>query len=216
MNNADNEDFRHELRKQAGKNYSPIRHMCFNGLISLLPIIIFITLLWNQEILLLSLLAIPCGIILGNLIEYLVHRYPMHQRLWSKNSRMYKRHAGQHHRAFNHQFMTIDNLYDLSHITLPTKYVAIFSVISTLCVLLISIFLLGSFGYILGIVLSLYFFIEEILHASFHTQWMWQAENILRPLAEHHRKHHETSKMRKWNFNILFPLFDIIFKTRLK
>lgn len=217
MNSRDNEAYRNELRKQVEENYSPMRHIILNSIVALMPAVIFGFMLSQvTAISLLSLFAIPFGLLLGNFIEYTTHRYPMHRPRWSKGSRMYKRHAGQHHRAFTRDFMTIDSSHDLALIMLPAKYVLVFSAVSMLFAFLSFVLLLGTFGHILCITLSIYFFVEEMLHALFHTQWMWSKRNVLRPLAEHHRLHHETKHMRRQNFNIVFPLFDMLCGTWLK
>lgn len=217
MNPRDNETYRHELRATIEDNYSPLKHITFNTIIALMPAIIFgLMLMCSGPISLFSLLAVPLGLILGNCIEYFTHRYPMHRPRWSKKSRMYKRHAGQHHRAFTRDFMMIDNSRDLALIMLPAKYVFVFSIVSVLFALMSFGVFLGTFGHILCITLSIYFFVEEMLHALFHTQWMWKNDNILRPLAMHHRIHHETKNMRRHNFNIVFPLFDVICGTMLR
>jgi sterol desaturase/sphingolipid hydroxylase (fatty acid hydroxylase superfamily) len=32
-------------------------------------------------------------------------------------------------------------------------------------------------------------------------------------MKRHHRLHHDPKVMRKWNFNIGIPLFDVLFRT---
>jgi sterol desaturase/sphingolipid hydroxylase (fatty acid hydroxylase superfamily) len=60
-----------------------------------------------------------------------------------------------------------------------------------------------------------YFLTYEWLHFSYHLPpesfagRLW----LVRKLRRHHTLHHDKSKMGRWNFNITFPICDLIFGT---
>jgi sterol desaturase/sphingolipid hydroxylase (fatty acid hydroxylase superfamily) len=63
---------------------------------------------------------------------------------------------------------------------------------------------------------SMAFFLSyEWLHMSYHlpkTTFIGQSKIIGR-LREFHRRHHEPRLMKRWNFNVTVPVFDVIHRT---
>lgn len=204
---------RNELRAAVPENYSHIRHLALNTLITLAPILVFAFLLatyftFNP----LALLAIPVGFLLGNFIEYAAHRWPMHRPSKLIGKKMFKRHAGEHHRAFDMDFMEITDPRDYFMVMLPTRTALKFMLVATALTVLGGFIGGGAFAAVLGITLCGYFFAEEMLHLSFHFKSTWEGDRwihrALRRIGRWHRLHHELKLMTRWNFNIAFPVFD--------
>jgi sterol desaturase/sphingolipid hydroxylase (fatty acid hydroxylase superfamily) len=60
-----------------------------------------------------------------------------------------------------------------------------------------------------------YFLLYEWLHLAFHLESSRLVRlPFVRFLAEHHSRHHDTAAMSKWNFNITFPVTDLLLGTR--
>jgi len=66
------------------------------------------------------------------------------------------------------------------------------------------------------ILTSMAFFLSyEWLHMAYHMPEDSRIGRmaIIRRLREQHRRHHEPRLMKRWNFNVTFPVFDVILGT---
>jgi hypothetical protein len=198
--------------------YSSRRHVGILAALTLLPLPFFIAVLFAFGAAPWMLLGIPIGIVIGNLVEYIMHRFPMHKLLRGRlAAHMYRRHAGAHHAMFTYDDMEAADERDLYHVMMTPRPAALFLVV--IAVLVSSAFAIegGQFAAVLGITLCIYFFLEELLHMTFHLRWTWHGTRwyhaMLRRIAAHHRHHHDPKNMRDVNFNIALPLFDTILGT---
>lgn len=63
---------------------------------------------------------------------------------------------------------------------------------------------------------SSYFILYEIVHYASHLplgHWALSFRHFRR-MRQHHLDHHNPRLMEKYNFNIVFPLFDYVFGTK--
>jgi len=160
-------------------------------------------------------LTLPLALAYANLVEYLGHRFPMH-RPFRGLALVYKRHAGQHHRFFNHQAMTIDDLRDLRAVLFPPLLVTFFFGLFALPVWFALAQLLSANVAWLFISAGLGYFLNyEILHLAYHLpEEQWLARRwLVRKLRWLHRIHHDPRRMAQCNFNITYPLGDWLFGT---
>ena len=158
-------------------------------------------------------LVLPLALVYANLVEYLGHRFPMHRRFPGLGL-VYKRHAGQHHRFFNHQAMAIDNLRDLRAVLFPPVLVLFFFGLFGLPVwwLLDWLFSANVAWMLISGGLA-YFLNYELLHLAYHLpESHWLARRwLVRKLRWLHRLHHDPRRMAQCNFNITYPLGDWLF-----
>lgn len=207
---------RRKFRNEISQNYSATRHIILNLMIMLLPIVPLIAILavvgWS---LLTLLIGIPLGILIGNCVEYSTHRWMMHVRR-KRSLELFRRHAGVHHRSFTSDFMMIEDPRDITMVMLPSS-----KMLQLLLMIAAGVFLLSLFNVaiacVVGIVLCFYALVEEFLHSFFHLEWTWSSRSkfatILRKIGIHHRRHHEHKLMSTYNFNITFPLGDLMLGT---
>lgn len=162
-------------------------------------------------------LLAPIFFVVANLIEWMVHRLPMHRPLQPRI--MYRNHAMLHHLAFTEGNMPITRSVELGLVMMPWyTMIGLFVVASPVMVLagvlrgpgLAGVFLLAAVAY---------FLMYETLHALYHLpdatlnragvgRWRW-----FRALQAHHRHHHELGRMAHVNFNVTFPLMDRLLGT---
>jgi hypothetical protein len=160
---------------------------------------------------------LPMFLVVANLIEWTVHRYPMHRPMFPRIA--YKNHALLHHRAFTDQNMTIDAPVELGLIMMPWyTMLALFVIASPTMVAaaalrgpgLAGVFLIGAVAYFLG---------YEAMHASYHLpdatldRLGLRRSGLFRELRAHHRHHHVLARMAHVNFNVTFPLMDHLLGT---
>lgn len=209
---------RERMRRHVPPGYSHLRHFLTLALLTLTPVPAFIWMLVMSGMTWLSLVGVPVGIIVGNFIEYMTHRFPMHRKMRGAGKALYKRHAGTHHAIFTDDDMVIDDPRDLYHVMMTPKPAVVFMlVIGALVVSMWFYTGIPALAAVFGITLCGYFFAEEALHMSFHLRSTWEGgrpwNRLLRRIGEHHRAHHNPRVMREQNFAIALPIFDWVFGT---
>lgn len=206
---------RERMRGEVPKNYTLSAHMVKLACLMLSPLPILITFLFMVDTTMLTWLAVPLGLVIGNLIEYVTHRYPMHRYIMG--GMMYKRHAGKHHVMFRHDVMTMSDPRDAYYVMMPALPATMFMVVICIITALVALLNVTAFGIVTCITLCVYIFTEELLHLSFHVDSTWKNSgtwySFLRRLGSNHRQHHDPKQMRTSAFNVTFPLFDWLFGT---
>ena len=160
----------------------------------------------------------PIFLVVANLIEWMVHRHPMHHP--QPPRLMYRNHTLLHHLAFTHGQMPITRPAELGLVMMPWyTMIGIFVVTSPVIVLagflrgpgLAGIFLLAAVAY---------FLTYETLHALYHLPdatlnrfgiGRWR---LFRALRAHHTHHHILGRMAHVNFNVTIPLMDAVLGTK--
>lgn len=162
-----------------------------------------------------ELLIVPFVLLAGNLVVYLLHRYPLHIR-YSFFTYPYEKHTVEHHTQYTYDNMLFKGLDELSSILFPPEVVLGFVVIFMPVVH----FAMVSWAtpnaiYMLQMCSALYFLLYELLHGISHLPEDHVLLKIkwLRFMWNHHRIHHIPSVMNTTNFNIVYPLFDYLFGT---
>lgn len=204
------DDYRAELIRPS---YDGWRHLAVMTGICTSAIVGAVVLL--GELRLRDLWIIPVTWLLSNLIEYAVHRGPMHN-LSPMLARLYRRHTSQHHRFFSQQMMAVDSHRDF-HVTIFPAWMSLFFV--GLIGVPVALLVFALFGKDLALLsyaaMVFYYLVYEWSHLSAH---MPEDSVIGRlPLAAHARRHHgihhDPAKMRRANFNFAVPLGDWLFGT---
>ena len=195
--------------------YSPWRHMALTaGIASILAAFGIALAIRARPI---DWLLMPIFFVVANLLEWTVHRYPMHRPMTPRI--MYRNHAQLHHRAFTDVNMPIDRPVELGLIMMPWyTMLGLFVVASPVMLLagfargpgLAGVFLLGAVFYFLS---------YETLHALYHLSDATLNRlgigklRVFRRLQAHHRHHHILRRMAFVNFNVTFPLMDRLLGT---
>ncbi len=206
--------FRDEYRASAiPSGYRGESHLLFTfggGALALLAC------LWQlQDVRPLEWLTVPFAFLYANLAEYLGHRFPMHHPFRGLGL-VYKRHAGQHHRFFTDREMAYETRRDLRAVLFPPLLVIFFFGAFGLPVWFVLAWLLSPNVAWLFIATGLGYFLNyEVLHAAYHVpdgHWVGRVP-LVRRLKWLHQAHHDTSRMTRINFNISYPLCDVLFGT---
>jgi hypothetical protein len=160
-------------------------------------------------------LTVPASFLYANLVEYAGHRGPMHHRLRALGG-IFERHARDHHRFFTDEEMQLDSSTDVRAVLFPLRMVFFyFGVFGVPVALLLGwlasrnvalLFLATGFAYYLS---------YELLHLAYHSRpdgWLARIPGI-RVLRRLHTRHHDPLFMQLCNFNITWPIGDILFRT---
>jgi sterol desaturase/sphingolipid hydroxylase (fatty acid hydroxylase superfamily) len=195
--------------------YSPWRHLALTLVLAILLATMGLALASGARAT--DWLLLPAFLVVANLIEWMVHRHPMHRPLRPRI--MYRNHAQKHHLAFTDGQMVIGPTRDLGLIMMPWyTMLGLFVLASPIMFVagvlrgpgLAGVFLLGAVGY---------FLCYELLHALYHLPDATLDRagigrlRAFRRLQAHHRHHHVLGRMAAVNFNVTFPLWDRLLGT---
>ncbi|TQV89130.1 sterol desaturase family protein [Aliikangiella coralliicola] len=209
-----NQAFRRNYREtQISASYKGWLHLSFTLTFAIGIVIIAISQL--ESVTSWEYLTIPITFIYANLVEYFVHKGPMH-RPFKGLDIIYKRHATQHHIFFTDQFMRFDSTRDFKAVLFPPMLIAFFLVFFALPAgLLIRLLFTANICYLFVVTAFSYFALYEILHTTYHVRsdsWIYRLP-FLKSLRQLHQDHHRLDCMAHNNFNITFPIGDWIFGT---
>ncbi len=159
--------------------------------------------------------TIPITFMYANLSEYLGHRFVMHKPRPGFGL-IFKRHTKQHHRFFTHTTMPVDSFRDFKVVLFPPILIGFFlGAFGTPIALLVAKFVSVNSAWLFAITGLLYFLNYEYLHSAYHLpdgHWVTRLPGMAR-LRRLHQTHHDQSIMTKCNFNITYPVCDVLFRT---
>ena len=210
-------EFRKQYRaSEIGKNYSGKLHFWVTTIWCLSLIIICIIFIhqpnWKE------LLIIPIGFIYINFVEYIGHKGPMHHRK-KKLDKVFTRHTLQHHRFFTKENFSFDSSKDVKAVLFPPVLLLFFFIGFTLPAgFLFYFFWSKNAALLFTTTVFAYYLNYEWLHFAYHlpdTHFISKLP-FIKTLRKLHHTHHDTKLMTKYNFNITYPIFDILFGTYYK
>jgi hypothetical protein len=214
MQLEDTAAFRNQYRaSEIGKNYSGKLHFWFTTLWCIVLIAICIYLVseptWKE------LLIIPIGFLYINFVEYIGHKGPMHHRN-KKLDKVFIRHTLQHHQFFTKENFSFDSSKDVKAVLFPPVLLLFFFVGFTLPAGFLFYFFWSKNAALLFVAtIFAYYLNYEWLHFAYHLpdSHFISKMPFLKTLRKLHHAHHDTRLMTKYNFNITYPIFDILFGT---
>lgn len=159
--------------------------------------------------------CIPATFLSANIVEYLGHRGPMHHRFqWM--GLMFHRHTHEHHQFFTEENMTCRSQRDFKIVLFPAVMLLFYlGLVSFPPGILLYIFWSTNVACLYVATATAYFMSYEVLHFCYHldeSSWIARLPIIV-SLRAHHRIHHKLELMTKYNFNINWPLADLLFGT---
>ena len=163
-------------------------------------------------------LTLPVVLFLANYVEYIAHKGPMHNKTHFLEE-IFRRHAVQHHTFFTHEHMKFDEGQDFHAVLFPpVMLLFFFGAIATPFGLLCYILLGANVAWLFVFTVSLYFLNYEVLHFLYHVdEEAWTSKlPFMAGLRKHHTLHHDRELMNDYNFNISYPICDVIFGTSYK
>ncbi len=206
---------RQELQRVIPSFYNPYLFFGLTNALGIVAIYYSTRLLENVKPL--DWLAIPAVFLFANFVEYNFHRGPMHNRPKGLLSRrwldiVFKRHTLTHHAYFPHTQMGFASGKEAYLVFFPFWVIfLLFGLVSP--VFFLTWFLTNSnVAGLFLIVAVAYFLLYEWLHLLYHLPEGSRlgAFALIRALKRHHQTHHNPALMNDCNFNITFPIWDLI------
>ena len=164
-----------------------------------------------------ELSVVPLTLLYANLIEWLMHKGPMHHKTRGLGL-IHKRHSLEHHRFFTLREMELETARDIKMVLFPPLLIVFFFAFAAPVGLLLARLFSGNVAALFVACALGYFLLYESLHLSYHLPASSPVPRlpILRALRRHHALHHDPARMTSGNFNVTFPLSDFLFRTRLR
>ena len=162
-----------------------------------------------QDVMMLELVTIPVWLVLGSAFVYWFHKHVLH-----RPTRFlyfaYRKHTLEHHRFFDYEHITRDEVDDLHAMLFPYWTAPLLCVLSYGVSLLLTPILGSNVAHLSMLMMTVYFAAYEFVHTVDHLpdQNILARLPILRFLRQHHRLHHDPPLMGKYNFNVVIPLVD--------
>ncbi|HEX4446780.1 MAG TPA: sterol desaturase family protein [Polyangiaceae bacterium] len=157
---------------------------------------------------------VPALLLISNAVEWYAHKTMLHRRRWPVEV-LYDRHTPQHHVIYQYDSMAIRSVDEFRLVLIPAVGVAAVVVAAAPLAYAASRLLTPNCGWLSLSTSALYMVTYELSHLSYHLpeDSFVGRRPLIRALREHHRRHHHTALMQRWNFNVTLPLFDWIFRT---
>ena len=202
--------------RRISSSYSGPLHLTTTITISLVVAVVGIAML--DGVTPLEWLTVPLTFLYANLSEYLGHRGPMHHRQRFLGA-IFQRHSIEHHSFFTHEAPSFDSSQDYKAVLFPPLLIVFFvSAFAVPVGALLYVLASPNVSFLFVATAMLYFLNYELLHFAYHmdaNSWVGRLPLIGR-LRQHHLTHHDRSLMTRYNFNISYPICDVLFGTRYR
>ena len=159
-------------------------------------------------------LTIPLTFFIANLIEYGIHRWPMHRRYPGADF-MLKLHM-IHHNYFDEVEYRLKKYPDYVALVFPPIVLNLLTILVVLPIAYVALLVAGKNTALLFIASVMgYYLLMQLIHVAAHTDESHWVNSIpgLRYLWTHHFIHHHHSEMVRANYNFIIPVSDWIFRT---
>jgi hypothetical protein len=200
------------MRKAIPPGYRPMVHLLFPSLFGLTMGVVALALL--RDLRLSELWTIPITFVVALGFEWRTHKDILHRRL-PLLSELYERHERMHHVVYTADDMEMRSRDEMALVLMPWFAV----VLVTLLLFPVAFFtawLVSRNSGLLAFCTGVAFFVSyEWLHCSYHLPAshpiarLW----VIRQLSALHRCHHDPPNMKRWNFNVTIPLFDLLHRS---
>jgi hypothetical protein len=203
---------RAEIVATIPSRYSPALHLAIPSILGLS--VMLAAALRIRELSFIELLAVPITYVSALALEWRAHKSILHGRIWPLDV-LYVRHELHHHVIYTGDDMAMRNKREMRLILMPAYAIVLaFSLVVPLAA--VAWLLVSRNVAMLIVVTSMLFFLSyEWLHLSYHLppdSRIGRLSFVAR-LRELHRRHHDPRLMKRWNFNVTIPLFDVIHRS---
>jgi sterol desaturase/sphingolipid hydroxylase (fatty acid hydroxylase superfamily) len=159
--------------------------------------------------------TLPATFVVANVVEYAAHRWLMH-RPRPPLGVLYRRHTLEHHHFFTSDAMAYESSRDFKMVLFPPTMLLFFlGGIALPLAALLFVVATANVAWLFVAAAMAYFASYEALHFAYHLpEDGWLARRrVVQLLRRHHQLHHDKARMGRWNFNVNFPLADLLFGT---
>jgi sterol desaturase/sphingolipid hydroxylase (fatty acid hydroxylase superfamily) len=157
-----------------------------------------------------DLLAVPLTLFFAFGVEWWLHKSVLHRRRPGMGE-LHGRHELVHHAMYTHDDMAMRSRREWRLVLMPAPAAAFIALFNVPLALALGA-LAGHNVACLYLATAMFFFLSyEWIHLAYHLPDSRLGRlSLVRRLRELHRRHHDPRLMKRWNFNITVPVFDVI------
>lgn len=200
------------VQKWVPVGYRPWLHLILPSLVGLATLSAAIWLI--RDLRAVELWAIPITYISALGFEWRVHKDVLHRRLPGL-AELYERHERTHHVIYTADDMAMRSQNEWMLVLMP--WFAIVLIVAMLLPVTALVTWISTRNCaMLSLCTAVLFFLQyEWMHLSFHlpAEHPIARVRLIRYMSALHRSHHDPRNMKRWNFNITIPLFDLLHGT---
>lgn len=203
----DREARRSAILAKIPASYSPVRHVVVPAAFGLAVLVGAASGISDLRVW--ELAVAPITFIGGLGFEWRLHRTVLHQRRRGLGE-LYVRHELSHHVVFVEDDMTVRSRREWALVLMPTFAIAgAFALVVPFAIALWQVASANAALVFVATAMSFFLFYEW-MHLAYHLSPTSPIGRLgpVRVLRELHRRHHDPSNMKRWNFNVTIPLFD--------
>jgi sterol desaturase/sphingolipid hydroxylase (fatty acid hydroxylase superfamily) len=202
------------VSRNVSPGYNPTLHLLCPSAIGFGVAILALALL--RDLRPVELWTVPIALVLSLGLEWRAHKDILHRR-WPLPgfSMLYDRHERLHHVIFPAEDMQMRSRDERALVLMPGFAIVLVTVLLVPLALGVGYLTSRNRGLLVLGTGALFFVSYELMHLSYHlpadhpvARW-----RIIRRLSALHRTHHHPPNMKRWNFNVTVPLFDVVHGT---
>ena len=163
-------------------------------------------------------LTVPLAFLYANLAEYLGHRGPMHHKT-RLLAGVFQRHTVEHHSFFTNEAPMFESTKDYRAVLFPPiLLIFFFGAFAAPVGAVLYYVATPNVGFLFVLTAILYFLNYELLHFAYHCDPQSRIGQLplVSRLRKHHIVHHDKRLMTRYNFNITYPICDVLFGTHYR
>jgi hypothetical protein len=200
------------IKKGVPAGYRPWLHLLVPSLVALVTLGVALSQLHDLRAV--ELWTIPITYIAALGFEWRAHKDILHRRL-PLLSELYERHERTHHVIYTAADMSMRSQKEWMLVLMPWFAIVLIIALLLPVVALVS-WVSNRSCAALSLCTSVLFFLQyEWMHLAYHlppdhpvAKWA-----PIRVLGALHKSHHDPRNMKRWNFNVTIPLFDLLHGT---
>jgi len=161
-------------------------------------------------------MLVPVFFVFANWFEWWIHKGPLHEPTRGLYF-AYQGHTLTHHVVYTEDSMDMEGPRELLFVLFPPWLLPVLLVINTPLVLALAYFGSANLAFLFYASAIAYHLVYEWFHLLHHLPAAWPISQrpTVRWLRRHHARHHNLRLMNKGNFNVSFPLWDLLLGTML-
>lgn len=206
---------RAQIVAQMPARYSPTMHLAIPAAIGLCVFVTAFVRLQTNVLRPVELLTIPITLFAAFGFEWRAHKSILHRRL-PLLGLLYVRHELYHHVIFTDRDMAVKSRREWWFVLMPAYAVLLIFLTMVLpMAIVIEMYVTTNVAMLVTITSMVFFLSYEWLHLAYHLPLDHPIARlgIIAKLREQHRRHHDPRLMKRWNFNVTFPIFDWLYGT---
>ena len=155
----------------------------------------------------------PVAFLFINFAEWATHRGPMHHP--GIPAILYQRHTLLHHASFTHESMAVRSHRELRIVLFPLWALLVPAGIVGIGALGIAALTTPNAARVFYATALGYYLLYEWCHLTYHLPdaWWITRTRMVSFMRRHHQRHHDPRVMTKKNFNVTFPIADVLLGT---